>query len=175
MSEFLEESVAVLSRTPATLDTLLRGLPEAWTEATEGPGTWSPYSVMGHLIHSETGNWIPRLEMILTHGTARAFEPLDRDARPESAPLPVLLDRFALLRRGNLSRLGRLNLQPAQLEMQGMHPELGTVTARQLISTWTAHDLAHTLQISRVMARRYREEVGPWAKYLSVMKTSAAG
>lgn len=172
--KFLHESIAILTRTPLTLDALLRGLPDAWTtSAGEGPGTWSPHDVIGHLIHGEKTDWMPRVEMILEHGTGRAFEPFDREAQFKvtgRAPLSGLLDEFAVLRRANLARLSGLNLQAAQLELQGTHPALGTVTLRQLLATWTAHDLSHIVQIGRVMARRYRDEVGPWAEYLSVMK-----
>jgi len=170
---FLEESVSVLTRTPATLDSLLRDLPETWTAATEGPGTWSPYVVIGHLIHGEKADWMPRLAIILEHGPGRPFDPFDREEQlraDQSKPLTTLLDEFSVLRRDNLERLRALNLQPAQLELKGTHPALGLVTARQLLATWTAHDLAHILQISRVMAKRYKHEVGPWAEYLSVMK-----
>jgi len=170
---FLEECLAVLTRTPATLDAMLRDLPDAWTTATEGTGTWSPYDVIGHLIHGERTDWMPRLEIILEHGTSRPFDPFDREAQfRESAAksLPTLLDEFSALRRDNLTRLRSLDLQPAQLELKGTHPGLGPVTVRQLIATWTAHDLAHILQVSRTMAKRYKQEVGPWAQYLSVMK-----
>jgi hypothetical protein len=169
---FLEECQSILTRTPATLDALLRDLPEAWTTATEGPGTWSPYVVIGHLIHGERADWMPRLAIILEHGAARPFDPFDREAQfreSNGTPLPALLDEFATLRRDNLERLRALDLKAAQLELQGSHPALGPVTVRQLLATWTAHDLAHILQVSRVMAKRYREEVGPWAEYLSVM------
>jgi hypothetical protein len=170
---FMPECLAVLSRTPAALDTLLRDLPEAWTAATEGPGTWSPYVVIGHLIHGEKADWIPRLRIILEQGESRPFDPFDRDAQfRESAgkSLPMLLDEFSSLRRDNLAQLRKLDLQPAQLELKGSHPALGQVTVRQLLATWTAHDLAHILQVTRVMAKRYKQEVGPWAEYLSVMK-----
>ena len=169
---FLDECVAVLTRTPAALDAQLRGLPDAWTAATEGPGTWSPYVVVGHLIHGERADWMPRLSIILEHGTARPFDPFDREAQfRESAgkSLETLLDEFATLRSENLERLRALRLAPAQLDLQGMHPDLGPVTVRQLLATWTAHDLGHLLQVSRTMARRYRDEVGPWARYLSAM------
>jgi len=155
------------------LDVLLRDLPEVWTTATEGPGTWSPYVVIGHLIHAETVDWMPRLTIILEHGTSRPFEPFDREAQLHDGngkTLPALLDEFGGLRRENVARLRAMNLTAEQLERTGMHPALGLVTARQLLATWTAHDLGHTLQISRVMAKRYRAEVGPWAEYLSVMK-----
>jgi hypothetical protein len=170
---FLEECVSVLTRTPATLDALLRDLPEAWTATTEGPGTWSPYDVIGHLIHGERTDWMPRLAIILEHGSLRPFSSFDRDAHftnSHGKPLTTLLDEFSVLRRDNLARLCALNLEPEQLELKGTHPELGEVTARQLLATWTAHDLAHILQVSRVMAKRYKHEVGPWAEYLSVMK-----
>lgn len=170
---FLEECLSVLTRTPATLDTLLRDLPEAWTTATEGPGTWSPYVVIGHLIHGERADWMPRLAIILEHGPSRPFDPFDRETQfreSDGKSLSTLLDEFGVLRRDNLARLSALNLQPAQFELQGTHPALGPVTVRQLLATWTAHDLAHILQVSRVMAKRYKQEVGPWAEYLSVMK-----
>ena len=170
---FLDESMAVLTRTPAVLDTLLRDLPETWTTATEGPATWSPYDVMGHLVHAEVADWMPRLTIILQHGTARAFDPFDREAQfrdIRGKSLASLLDDFTALRRDNLTRLRELNLQPDQLELQGTHPALGTVTLRQLLATWTAHDLGHVIQISRTMAKRYKQEVGPWTEYLSVMK-----
>lgn len=171
---FLEESLAVLTRTPATLDALLRDLPEEWTAATEGPGTWSPYIVIGHLIHAEKADWMPRIKILLEHGTSRAFDSFDREAQfveSEGKSLSALLDEFATLRRENLAQLLELKLQPEQLEMQGTHPAFGRVSLRQLIATWTAHDLGHIVQVSRVMARRYKGEVGPWVEYLSVMKS----
>jgi len=170
---FLDECFSVLERTPATFDALLRDLPQAWTAATEGPDTWSPYMVIGHLLHAEKADWMPRLGIILEHGPSRPFDAFDREAQfRESSPksLTTLLDEFKALRRDNLARLQALNLKPAQLELIGTHPELGAVTVRQLLATWTAHDLAHLLQVSRVMAKRYKPEVGPWAEYLSVMK-----
>ena len=169
---FLADSIAVLRRTPAVLDALLRDLPEAWTDATEGPGTWSPYVVVGHLVHGERADWMPRLEIILQHGPARAFDPFDREAQfadSQGKTLPQLLDEFSSLRHKGLERLRALDLQLDQLELIGSHPSFGPVTVRQLLATWTAHDLAHVVQVSRVMAKRYREEVGPWAQYLSVM------
>ena len=170
---FLEECFSVLTRTPAAFNALLRDLPEAWTEATEGPGTWSPYVVIGHLLHGEKADWIPRLAIILEHGPSRPFDPFDREAQfrdSQGKSLPQLLDEFSALRGDNLARLRALDLQPAQLELKGTHPALGPVTVRQLLSTWTAHDLGHMLQVSRVMAKRYKQDVGPWAEYLSVMR-----
>ena len=171
-AQFLEESISVLERTPATLDAILRDLPEAWTLADEGPGTWSPYVVIGHLIHGEKADWMPRLEIILEHGETRPFERFDREAQfleSRGMALSRLLDEFAGLRRDNLARLRMLDLQPGQLKLKGTHPDLGAVTVRQLLATWTAHDLGHIVQVSRVMAKRYKQEVGPWAEYLSVM------
>jgi hypothetical protein len=174
---FLEECLAVLKRTPSTFDALLRDLPEVWTTATEGAGTWSPHVVIGHLIHAERADWMPRLAIILEHGESHPFAPFDREAQfrdSDGKLLTTLLDEFSVLRSENLTRLRALNLQPAQLELTGTHPALGRVTARQLLATWTAHDLAHLLQVSRTMAKRYREEVGPWAEYLSVMEVRTA-
>lgn len=170
---FIEESVSVLTRTPAILDAMLRGLPASWTTATEGPGTWSPHTVLGHLIHTEKVDWIPRLAIILEHGPGRPFDPVDREAQLRqdlNTPVPALLDQFRELRQASLERLRALDLQPAQLALQGTHPALGPVTLRQLLATWTGHDLTHIAQITRVMAKRYKNEVGPWAQYLSVMK-----
>ena len=166
---FLEECLAVLSRTPATLDALLRDLPEAWTSATEGEGTWSPYVVVGHLIHGERVDWMPRVKIILEHGPSRPFDPFDREVQ-RGGSLPEMLDEFRALRCGNLERLRALNLQPGQFDLLGAHPAFGEVTLRQLLATWTAHDLSHIVQIARVMAKRFRQQVGPWAEYLSVMK-----
>lgn len=168
----LTEATALLSRTPATLDALLRGLPEAWVTANEGPGTWSPYDIVGHLNHGERADWMPRLRRILEHGDGRAFEPFDREAQfTESAgrSLDTLLDDFAALRAGNLADLAALHLTDADLARPGLHPSLGRVTLRQLLATWVAHDLDHVVQIARVMGRLYADEVGPWRQYLRVI------
>ena len=170
---FVEECLSVLTRTPIVFDVLLRDLPDVWTTATEGPGTWSAYIVIGHLIHAEKADWMPRLKIILEHGADRPFEPFDREAQlrqNNGKSLPALLDEFGDLRRDKVARLRGMNLTAEQLDRHGRHPALGLVTARQLVATWTAHDLGHILQISRVMAKRYKLEVGPWAEYLSVMK-----
>lgn len=173
MSEtFLAECTAILERTPATLDTLLRGLPEAWTQVTEGPDTWSPYDVLGHLIHGEKTDWIPRLNIILEYGESRPFTPFDRFAQfrdSKGKSLATLLDEFRDLRRESLVSLRKANLQSAQLDRKGTHPALGPVTVRQLLASWTSHDLGHIVQVARVMAKRNKQEVGPWAAYMSVM------
>ena len=168
----LAQGVAVLERTPATLRALLAGLPPAWTDATEGPDTWSPYIVVGHLIHGERTDWIPRARIILAQGADRRFEPFDREAQfreSRGRPMDELLNEFSLLRMVNLNELFGWELTDRKLALEGEHPELGTVTLRQLLATWVAHDLAHLGQISRVMAKQYKEAVGPWRRYLGVM------
>lgn len=172
MPSFLDDCAPVLSRTPATLDALLRGLPEPWTTATEGPDTWSPHAVVAHLIHCEKTNWMPRVASILEDGSGAPLPAFDRNGHLRGGleePLPVLLDTFAALRRDSLERLRALELDDAQLELRGTHPAFGEVTLRQLLATWTGHDLTHLAQVVRVMAKRYKHEVGPWAQYLSVM------
>ena len=169
----LAQGVAVLERTPATLRALLGGLPPAWTDATEGPDTWSPYIVVGHLIHGERTDWIPRARIILAQGADRRFEPFDREAQfreSRDRPMDELLNEFSLLRMVNLNELFGWELTDRKLALEGEHPELGTVTLRQLLATWVAHDLAHLNQISRVMAKQYKEAVGPWRRYLGVME-----
>jgi len=152
------------------------GLPDAWTAATEGPGTWSPYDVVGHLIHAERTDWIPRAEHILRHGDAVPFPKFDREAMfaaSQGRSLGELLDAFEALRRDSLRRLGPLGLTDADLARRGLHPELGTVTLGQHLATWVAHDMSHLAQIVRTMARRYADAVGPWKAYLSVLKERA--
>jgi hypothetical protein len=168
----LGESVPVLERTPAVLRAMLAGLPEPWIVATEGEGTWSPFDVVGHLIHGERTDWIPRAELILRDGESVAFPPFDRFAMFEASrghTLADLLDTFAELRAGNIVRLRRVVASPADLDRRGHHPELGPVTLGQHLSTWVAHDLSHIAQIARVMARRYTAAVGPWRAYLQLL------
>ena len=165
-------AVAILRQTPATLNSLLRDLPEPWLVQNEGPDTWSPYDVIGHLIHGEETDWIPRAKIILEHGETRAFEPFDRVAMFENSkgkPIGELLDTFAQLRAENLRELQSLNLTADLLDKRGRHPELGVVTLRQLLSTWVVHDLGHIRQIVRVMSKQYRDAVGPWKAYLSIL------
>jgi hypothetical protein len=168
----LTDGVAVLERTPVALRGLLAGLPSGWLHATEGPETWSPYDVVGHLVHGERTDWIPRARLILEEGDDRPFTSFDRFAQSresEGKSLARLLDELEQLRRENLATLNAWDLTDAQLDLKGEHPELGAVTLRQLLATWVAHDLGHIGQISRVMAKRYRTAVGPWRAYLSVM------
>jgi DinB superfamily len=166
------EGVAILARTPATLDALLRGLPDDWIAAHEGGETWSPFDVVGHLIHGERTDWIPRVRTILDHGDTKAFDAFDRFAQlaaSKGRTLPSLLDEFTGLRTDNLRELEALHLTHADLERRGLHPALGVVTLGQLLATWVAHDLDHVVQISRVLARQYSDAVGPWRAYLRVI------
>ena len=173
MPSDLQHTVALLTRTPAVLDALLRDLPDAWTLCNEGDGTWSAFDVVGHLIHAERADWMPRVRMVLQSGETQAFEPFDREgAQRESqrTSLAQRLDEFARLRSGNLGELRGLNLKPEDLERRGRHPALGVVTLSQLLATWAGHDLTHLHQLSRVMAHQYREAVGPWSAYLGVLQ-----
>ena len=150
---------------------MLGGLPQAWTDATEGPDTWSPYTVVGHLIHGERTDWIPRARIILAQGADRRFTPYDRFAQfreSEGKSLDELLSEFARLREENLTTLHGWRLDDAKLALEGEHPAFGAVSLRQLLATWVAHDLGHVVQVSRVMAKQYREAIGPWREYLSV-------
>lgn len=168
----LPAGVAVLERTPHALRALLAGLPPAWTDATEGPETWSPYVIVGHLIHGERTDWVPRARLILAQGPQRRFAPYDRFAQfreSQGKSLADLLDEFARLRAENLVTLAGWRLTDAELALAGEHPEFGAVTLRQLLATWVAHDLGHVAQTTRVMAKQYRDAVGPWRAYLSVM------
>jgi hypothetical protein len=168
----LDEASAVLARTPATLDAMLRGLPDGWIHAHEGGETWSPFDVIGHLIHADQADWVPRARIILEHGEARPFEPFDRFAQFELSKgrtLDSLLDEFADRRRASLRELAALGITAADLARRGTHPGLGVVTLGQLLATWVAHDLDHIVQIARVMARQYSDAVGPWRAYLRVI------
>lgn len=168
----LDELVAVLERTPAGLAKLLEGLPDTWVRATEGEGTWSPYDVLGHLIHGERVNWIPRARHILA-GETRPFDPFDRTAQfnlSRDRPLSELLRTFEALRRENVSVLLGMKLTDEDLDRVGLHPELGAVTLAQLLATWAVHDLDHLGQMARTMAKVCAGAVGPWANYLSILK-----
>lgn len=168
----LAVGIAVLERTPGTLRAMLVGLPDFWTNATEGPDTWSPYVIVGHLIHGERTDWIPRARIILDQGENRRFTPYDRFAQfreTQGRSLTELLEEFARVRAENLATLATWRLTEAQLALEGEHPEFGPVTLRQLLATWVAHDLGHVAQAARVMAKQYREAVGPWRAYLPVL------
>ncbi|HXG91102.1 MAG TPA: DinB family protein [Blastocatellia bacterium] len=168
----MNEAVAVLERTPASLSALLAGLPDAWISATEGEGRWSPYDVIGHLIHGERTDWIPRARHILA-GKTEPFEPFDRTAQfteSKGKSLAELLATFTDLRQQNISALKEMNLSEDDLARTGLHPELGTVTLGQLLATWVVHDLDHVAQIARTMAKTYSEATGPWSAYLSILR-----
>jgi hypothetical protein len=166
------EAVRVLERMPGILRSMLHELPEGWTTCNEGPNTFSAFDNVGHLIHGERTDWIPRARIILARGESRRFEPFDRFAQQresEGKSLDQLLDEFAQLRAENLNTLRGWQLDDEHLELEGEHPELGAVTLRQLLATWVAHDLGHVAQIARVMAKRYKQDVGPWRAYLPVL------
>lgn len=172
-SEFnLDEALAILERTPGILKSMLEYLPPTWTRATEGEGTWSAYDVIGHLIHGERTDWIPRAQHILA-GDARPFVPFDRRAQfteSQGKTISELLNTFVGLRRDNVATLRDMNLTDADLDRRGLHPELGAVTLRQLLATWVVHDLDHVGQIARTMAKAYTDETGPWVEYLSILR-----
>ena len=168
----LDDAVAILERTPAALRALLNGIPEIWERATEGEDTWSPFDVVGHLIHGERTDWIPRARHILA-GETRPFEPFDRTAQfieSEGKSLSELLATFAELRRENVAALLEMNLRDDDLARKGLHPEFGEVTISQLLATWAVHDLDHLAQIARTMAKVYTDAVGPWQAYLSILR-----
>jgi hypothetical protein len=173
MAFVLAEAVEILERTPQVVRALLWDLSDAWTHAQTEPLGWTPFDVVGHLIHGEETDWMPRLRIVLEYGEARPFEPFDREAqfqKSKGKTLRELIERFTGLRAENLKALHGLNLTSAQMKLRGTHPELGTVTVEQLLATWTAHDLTHLAQISRVMAKRYMTAVGPWKQYIGVLQ-----
>jgi hypothetical protein len=173
MEHHLPHTLALLARTPVALHALLRELPEAWTFRNEGDNTWNAFEVVGHLIHGERTDWMPRVRMVLQFGETQTFASFDRGGHlreTQGKSLGQLLDEFAHVRRDNLRELRGLNLRQEQLERRGRHPALGVVTLAQLLATWAAHDLTHLQQIARVMAHQYREAVGPWSAYLGVLQ-----
>lgn len=169
----LEHACSILERTPGALRAMLAGLPEPWIRANEGPDTWSPFDVVGHLIDGEETDWIPRAQVILSQGPSRRFEPFDRFRhleRNRGKTLGALLDEFAALRAANIATLRGFGIGARELILTGEHPEFGAVTLRQLLATWVVHDLNHTLQIAHAMAHQYRDEVGPWRAYLKIVQ-----
>lgn len=167
----LDDAVPVLERTPAVLSSLLESLPDPWLAARESPDAWSPREILCHLIWGERTDWIPRARIILAQGTNRRFQPFDRFAELKSErPLTDLLKEFDALRAGNIATLRGWNISTKDLELTGEHPGLGTVTLRQLLATWVAHDLTHIAQITRTMGREYKGAVGPWTEYFRVLQ-----
>lgn len=173
MEAHLINTTTLLERTPGALDALLRDLPDSWTQRNEGSNTWTVFDVVGHLIHGEHTDWIPRAKWILQFGDSKPFEPFDRSGHESlvrGKSLAQLLDEFAEARSRSLVELHAMNLPADDFERSGMHPALGRVTLAQLLATWAAHDLTHLHQISRIMAHQYREAVGPWQLFLGVMQ-----
>jgi DinB superfamily len=173
MEQNLPQTMSLLARTPATLNALLRDLPETWTLRNEGENTWSAFDIVGHLIHGERTDWMPRARTILQLGESTPFEPFDRWGQvreSQGKSCEQLLDEFSRLRSESLLELRTLNLRPEDLARRGRHPSLGVVTLSELLATWTVHDLTHLHQISRVMAHQYRDAVGPWSTYLGVLQ-----
>lgn len=168
----LAESIGILSRTPLVLDSLLHNMPASWVMNNEGENTFSPFDVVGHLLHGEKADWVPRMEIILSDKPNKTFEPYDRFAQfrdHEGKTLNQLLKEFKTLRALNIETLKSKNLQENDLLKTGIHPSFGAVTLQQLLSTWTVHDLSHIAQITRVMCKQYKEEVGPWINYLPIL------
>jgi len=173
MEHSLQQTTSLLTRTPATLNALLRDLPDAWTMQCEGKDTWNAVQVVGHLIHGDRTDWMARARIILRSGESQPFPPFDRLGHvreSEGKSLNQLLDEFALVRSDSLRQLRELNLQPKDLELSGQHPAFGAVTLSQLLATWAVHDLTHLHQLSRIMAHQYRDAVGPWSQYLGVLQ-----
>ena len=174
----LDDSVALLTRTPAVFNALLRGMPEKWTLQNEGENTWSALDIVGHLIHCERTDWMPRAKWLLQHGETEPFPPFDRWGHIRECAgkaLPQLLDEFSAIRAENLAVLRAMNLRAEELSVRGRHPALGSVTLSELLAAWAAHDLNHLHQVSRVMAHQYREAVGPFKQYMGVMQCAAHG
>jgi uncharacterized damage-inducible protein DinB len=173
MAHNLDQTISLLERTPAALDALLRELPDEWTRRNEGPNTWSAFDVVGHLIHGERTDWIPRARRILEFGENKPLERFDRFAQERESDgksLAQLLDEFARLRTEKLDELRAMKLSEDDLKRRGQHPALGTVTLSELLATWAAHDLTHLHQIARILAYQYRENVGPWTRFLGVLQ-----
>ncbi len=172
MKYSLERSYEILDRTPAVLQALLAGLPDDWVMPNEGPETFSPYDVIGHLVHGEKTDWTVRTKMILEHGNSQPFENYNRFAQYEESKgksLQQLLDEFTALRKDNMVWFKGLNLSEDDLDRKGMHPVLGDVTLRHLLATWVVHDLTHIAQITRVMAKQYKSEMGPWTEFFRIL------
>jgi hypothetical protein len=167
----LAEGRSILARTPSVLDAMLAGLSPDWVERDDGPGTWSAYDIVGHLLNGDTTDWVPRVRLILAHGATQPFVPVDREAMLgwEREPADALLARFRSAREANLDALSALVLDADDLARPGLHPVFGAVTLGQLLATWVAHDLTHLAQVGEVLARRYRDDVGPWRAYLPAL------
>ena len=169
----IHKSLEILQRTPLVIETLLCGVSEEWVRSNEGENTWSPYDVLGHLIHGERTDWISRTKIILSDSPQKQFQPFDRFAQlntDQNRPIQELLEEFKALRAQSLNELMAFQLNDDMLAKKGIHPEFGDVTLKELLSTWVVHDLGHIAQIARVMAKQYKSEVGPWTAYLGILK-----
>lgn len=168
----IEQSINILERTPQIITTQLNGLPIEWIHSNEGGDTWSPYDIVGHLIHGERTDWITRMEIILSNSSNKEFQPFDRFAQFENSKgktIEQLLREFSNYRAQNIEKLKAANISEDQYQLEGIHPAFGTVTLSQLLSTWVVHDLGHIAQINRVMAKQYKEAIGPWQAYLPIV------
>lgn len=169
----IDKAIEVLQRTPSVIDSMLRDISDDWAKNNEGGDSWSPYDIVGHLVHGETTDWIARLEIILSEGGEKRFKPFDRFAQfseSRGKSLNQLIDEFKDIRQKNIATLRSKNLDETGMNKTAEHPAFGTVTLRQLLSTWVAHDLGHIAQIARVMAKQYKTEVGPWTEYMPILK-----
>ncbi len=168
----LGQSMDIIRRTPDVLKAMLSAISEEWSHGRDGEDSWTPYDVLGHLIHGEKTDWIPRMEIIQSQGTNKAFEPFDRFAQFEDSKgksMQDLLTEFRALRMQNLDRLQGASFTSEDFLLTGNHPEFGKVTLANLLAAWVVHDLSHIAQIARVMARQYREAVGPWVDYMPIL------
>jgi len=173
MNFTLEKSIQILERTPNVLDAMLRNISADWTLHNEGGESWSVYDIIGHLIHGEKTDWIPRAQIILSEKSDKKFEKYDRFAQFEESKgksFSQLLNEFKILREKNIEILRSLNITDKNLQAKGIHPAFGEVTLSQLLSTWVVHDLNHIAQISRVIAKQYKLDVGPWTEYLKILQ-----
>ena len=169
----IDKAIEILERTPLAIETLLKGISEEWLKNNEGENTWSPYTIVGHLIHGEKTDWIPRATIMLSDSQNKTFEPFDRFAQMrenQDKSIDELLAEFKHLRKENLQELKSLQINNSKLSSKGIHPELGEVSLQELLSTWVVHDLGHISQITRVMAKQYKNEVGAWEAYLGILK-----
>ncbi|MAL59750.1 MAG: hypothetical protein CMC14_06875 [Flavobacteriaceae bacterium] len=169
----LDQAIEILERTPKVMKNLLLGLSEDWTHRNEGKDTWSPYDVIGHLVHGEKTDWMPRLEIVLSDSEIQTFTPYDRFAQFEMSKgksLEELLREFETLRNENLNTLRSKNLSEKDLTRTAIHPSLGTITLKNMLAAWVVHDLGHIAQVSRVLAKQYKDEIGPWTQYLTIVK-----
>ncbi len=173
----LEEAISFLGRTPKVLMTQLSGLSEKWASSNEGEKTWNSYQVLGHLVYGEDTDWIPRTKIILEYGLEKEFVPFDRFAQDQlykDKSIDELLDLFAAKRAANLETLRSLHLTNKDLERKGNHPEFGEITLREMLAAWTVHDMGHVVQLNRILAKGYKEEIGPWKKYLTIVRSRPA-